>query len=315
MLQALFHRLNRRGRRPKTPEDLDRYAPVMLGDDPTDNPIQQRLDAAGFPFKETCQNLVDRYGMEPHPAFARDYCPLRPDPLGLEGLIYPLSPQLYNKLYLDQPPLSYSGAFYLSRDPLQNLRHAHDQFARWFGPAELGRNASNSISCGWQAGLARVELTIMTNDPGDHPSLTPTHKRDKRLKTACFMFLLPGHLPALSPQEREGLRHCTVLARTKGTFVASTLQDLFSDPWRLRHGPYLRRPPLDQDNYIGRISLSGDGAALIVCRTQLEIIPIGEVQFIKLQETKPAKGPGGVGLTLECLHAGQPHEIALSGSY
>ncbi|WP_148043712.1 hypothetical protein [Paracoccus methylarcula] len=70
--------------------------PVNLPSGPgTANALHEMFDRVGFPWRETCQDLIDRYGLICHPAFDREYCPITPCPFGLDGLLTPFSPQIF----------------------------------------------------------------------------------------------------------------------------------------------------------------------------------------------------------------------------
>ena len=124
------------GGRDDTPPVVEQPADLELPWAPGEgNAIQDMLDRIGFPWRASCQDLIDRHGLVHHPAYGWEQCPITPCPLELDGLLYPISPQLSRIALRDQVPQGFSGSVWIKTDPLANLRHAHRRMAELLGPA------------------------------------------------------------------------------------------------------------------------------------------------------------------------------------
>src|SRR5690606_37016509 len=117
---------------------------------------------------------------------------------------YAISPELFAKSYRDQVPLWFSGKIWIKNDPLANIRHAHRQIAKLLGSAPIGIRY-NTISSTWRAGLARISLTVWPEKLQSSSLHIPAHAQDRRLKTACALFIEPGYRRSMNAQEREWL--------------------------------------------------------------------------------------------------------------
>lgn len=87
------------------------------------NAIQDLLDSIGFPRRSSCQELIDRFGLVRHPTYDWEQSPILPCPFELDGLLSPLSPQIFSRFYHDQVPLWFSGKIWIKNDPRANIRH------------------------------------------------------------------------------------------------------------------------------------------------------------------------------------------------
>ncbi len=306
------------GVREERPPIVDRPTDLELPWAPgAENTIQDMLDSLGFPWRASCQELIDRFGLVRHPAYDWEQSPIMPCPLSLDGLLYPISPQLSRIALRDQVPQGFSGSIWIKTDPLANLRHAHRRMAELLSPAPIGvRN--NTVSSIWRAGPARISLTVWPPklQPSGWNRNIPAHERDRRLKTACSIYIEPGYRRPMTVQEREWLRGFTPLDKVGGTALASTLRAL----WASAPGDYgqdfVCLPPLDQDNFLGQVGHSPDRKALIVCSRQLHIIPAQCIVALRLQKLRPAKGGGGAALTAVFQATdGMEREVSISGSH
>lgn len=305
------------GLREEKPPIVDRPTDLELPWAPgAENTIQDMLDSLGFPWRASCQELIDRFGLVRHPAYDWEQSPIMPCPLALDGLLYPMSPQIFRTPSRNQVPLWFSGNVWIKKDPLANLRHAHRRITELLGPAPIGvRN--NTVSSIWRAGPARISLTVWPpkRQPSEWNRNIPAHERDRRLETACSIYIEPGYRRPMSVQEREWLRRFTPLDEVRGVVPASTLDALWASAPDDYSQDFVCLPPLDQDNFLGRIGLSSEHEALIVCARQLHIIPVERIVALRLQKLRPAKGGGGASLTL--IFQTSPdaeREFGLSGS-
>ncbi|WP_133492697.1 hypothetical protein [Alcanivorax sp. 24] len=301
-----------------TPPVLDRPADLELPWAPgKGNAIQDTLDGIGFPWRASGQELIDRFGLVRHPAYDWEQSPITPCPLALDGLLYPISPQIFRAPSRHHVPLWFSGDVWIKNDPLANLRHAHRRITELLGPAPIGvRN--NTISSIWRAGPARISLTVWPpklQPPGWNRNV-PAHERDRRLKTACSILIEPGYRRPMSVREREWLGSFTPLDEVRGMVSASTLKALWASIPDGYSQDFVCLPPLDQDDFLGRIGLSSDHEALIVCAKQLHIVPVERIVALRLQKLRPAKGGGGAFLVL-LFHAapGVERTLGISESF
>ena len=58
-----------------------------------ENALQNVLDNVGLPWRMRTENIIARFGLSRHAGFDWEQSPIVPCPLGLDGLIYPLSPE------------------------------------------------------------------------------------------------------------------------------------------------------------------------------------------------------------------------------
>lgn len=280
-----------------------------------ENTIQDMLDRIGFPWRSSCHDLIERFGLVRHPAYDWEQSPITPCPLNLDGLLYPISPQIPEMASRDHVPLWFSGAVWIKDDPIANIRHAHGRIAELLGPAPIGiRN--NTISSIWRAGPARISLTVWPQELQTLQLDNPAQDKDRRLKTACSISIEPGYRRPMTVQEREWLSSFTPLGDVRGVVPISTLEALWANAPKGWSQDFLRLPPLDQDNFLGRIGLSLDGMALIVSASQLRIVPMARIIAFNLQKIRPAKGGGGAYLSL-VFHPspGTEREISISESF
>lgn len=283
-----------------------------------ENAIQDMLDGVGFPWRSSCQDLIDRFGLVRHTAYDWEQSPIVPCPLDLDGLLNPISPQILAVRFRDQVPMWFSGYIWIKNDPLANIRHAHRRIEKLLGSAPIGVRY-NTISSTWHAGPARISLTVWPKKLQSSPLDIPAHKRDRRLKTACAVFIEPGYRRSMNEQEREWLKGFMSLAEVReGVTPITTLGALWANAPEGRSQELLREPPTDQDNFLNQIGMSADGAAVIVCARQLYIIPIEQIVAFSLQKIRPAKGGGGAYLSLVYNHSASPiteRELGISGSF
>ncbi|MFV0476182.1 MAG: hypothetical protein ACK5MQ_18550 [Pikeienuella sp.] len=274
------------------------------------NTIQDLLDREGLPWRLNRRELIERFGETSHPAYRRAQIPITPAPFGLSGLIYPVSPDVHTMPRPDDAPLSFSGSIWIGRDPMANLRHAHAQIAAKLGPAPIIR-ASNTVFSRWTAGPAQLSLTIWPKELQTYPTRNDAHARDKRLKTACSISIETGYRRKMSEQESAWLRSAAPLAEIRGA-KAPTLTALWASQPTSGNREFMREPPAESGDFLGRISLSADGAALIICAWQLHIVPVARIEALQLQKVRPARGGGGAYLSLVFQPMGSDRESCLT---
>ena len=269
------------------------------------NAIQDRLDDIGFPWRLSCQQLIDQFGLTRHPVYGWERSPVTPCPFKLDGLISPLSPAIMPSVYRDQVPLWFAAEVWVGQDPFANLHHAHRQFSQWFGPAPIGV-IHNTVSSCWHAGPARIKLTIWPRE------LQSAHRaiEEKKLEAACSISIEPGYRQPMTQPEREWLESFSSVAAVCDEALPQTLEAVWANAPDVGSRDFMRLPPVDQDNFLSQIGLSSDGMALIVCAQQLHIVPMDCVVALELQKIRPAKGRGGARLSL-IYHASSGMERSL----
>lgn len=262
-----------------------------------ENAIQSMLDDVGLPWRMRTEDIIARFGLSHHAGFDWEQSLIVPCPLGLDGLIYPLSPEPGAFSHRDQVPLSFSGEIWINDDPIANIEHAHRQLAKLLGPAPIIKSA-NTYAAEWRAGPASVSVMVWPAWLQHWSTENPAHDRDNRLKTACLVRVKPGYRRPLNEEERAWLKSVSPFADVAGFGTAKTLHDLWSIAPVSLAQDYLRLPPTDQDNFLGQIGFSTDDRAMIISTRQLYIVPVALITGLTLTKMLPAKGSGGAGLAL-----------------
>ncbi|WP_417578715.1 hypothetical protein [Pelagibacterium sp.] len=264
------------------------------------NAIQTVLDQIEFPFRASCQTLIDTYGLERDKAFGRESVLITPCPFGLTGLIGSFSPNILGANFRHETPLWFGAMVSIGDDMLANLEHARAQLSAHFGPTQISKTSSNTLGCGWQAGPSSLTLTVWPAQWQTFPVRNDAHSRDPRLKTACSVGLSAGFRRALDAAEITWLVSAVPIAKVLGN-PARTLDALWGSSPNGAERTFVREPVKACTTLLGRIALSGDEAALIICSRQLYIVPRSRITGLVLQNILPAKGGGGSWLSISYL--------------
>jgi hypothetical protein len=108
-----------------------------------------------------------------------------------------------------------------------------------------------------------------------------------------------GYLAPLSAQERawvESFRSIDEFQRATPTAGREMRNRGASEG----HLEFVRYLPEDLDGVIGHVGMSADGAALIFCNHQLQVVPMADVLGLRVQRLMPGRGGGGEWLQVEC---------------
>lgn len=265
------------------------------------NPVQRVLDDLGVPWRTSTRDLVARFGSSPHPSYDWDVIPLVGAGAGLEGMIFPIAANAFRSSST-QPPDHFFTCVWVSDDPLENIRIAAESFCAVLGPAGLGRSA-NTVGCAWTAGPAGITLTVWPPSLQSFVSRNRAHERDPRLVTACRVAFSPGYRQAASEREAHWIDSASVVLRLRDSgskMAAARLTAARPLPTTVE---FARDPVPRCVELHGTVSLSEDGAALIVCDRELLVVPLDRVLAVAVRKLSPAKGPGGSWLELVCQDA------------
>lgn len=293
---------------------LPDFEPSRLGSTPAANPVQEFLDERGLPWRESMADLARRFGVRPHPSYDWDVVLLDPESMRLPGRLFPLAANA-TRLGAPFPPDYFFTHVWVGDDPLANIECAAAAISTRLGAAPVGRRW-NTLMCEWVAGPASIRLTGYPPSLQTLQSSNPSHDRDPRLKTACHVSVYPGFRPPLAEHERVWIATATEVSRIRGAHVAESVAALD----RARPSPlaveFARNPVAECGGFLGKIALSGDGKALIVCGAELLVIPLERVVRVNVSKMTRAKGPGGSWVSLACIDdadASKEKNIQVSG--
>lgn len=274
-------------------------APVWAGP-PDATPIHAWLDGAGFPWRETRADLAARFGIRPHPAYGWAVIEIPTDPPLLDGLIRPLSAQVFDLMSPHMPAARFSGLIHFGDDPRVTLRRAAAQLETRLGATRIAPE-NNTIKAVWRFGPASVTLTIWPRDMRGYyeTGVIEAEQRDPRIAVACHVTVETGYLAPLSAQERAWVETFTSIDEfQRATPTAGReIRNRGASESQLEFVRYL---PEDLDGVIGHVGMSADGAALIFCNHQLQVVPMADVIGLRVQRLMPGRGGGGEWLQVEC---------------
>ncbi len=256
------------------------------------------LDELGVPWRLSRAELAKRYGVRRDAAYGWKVIEIAtPD---LKNLIRPLSAQVFPQFSKAFPAVDFSGFSSWGSDVRENVRRTADQLTRWLGPAEAG-NRHNTFRCEWSFGPASVALLGWPDDLQRGPRLkNSAHDRDRRLATACHIWIKTGFRPAASVIERGWLDSFEAI-RPIAVAHDQTAEAVHNAAAEQSELEFVREPGPELANIFGHIGRSADGAALIFCHAQLYVIAAKDVLGFDVVRMLPAKGGGGSRLYVECV--------------
>jgi hypothetical protein len=277
-------------------------APAEIG--VAGNPIQQMLDARGFPWRESQAALIERSGVGPDSWFNRDAVVfVDSDPPPIPGLLRPLHFEPAKDCDPKMPPLrlwgwawTRKGSWWRSR-AMKSLIMVRDSLE----PA-LGRpgsnNSSNTRGWSWRRGPASIE--IMCFPP--RLAWSPTgdeipDRRDPKVDASCWITLNTGFRPACTPRERAWLEAFEPAMALGGSgnprriAANQPMQDVLE---------FIREPVAGSEKVLGSIGRTADGEALIFASDQLYVVPVERVDHVEVSRVMPARGSGYASMTLAC---------------
>jgi hypothetical protein len=255
-----------------------------------DNAIHRLLDAAGIPWRLSRRALTERYGIRRHPAYCWEIVDLpTPVPI-LEGLLWPLSVQARPEHSPHLPATYLSSVTSFGEHSRDNLRRTAKQLEPLLGKSQI-KQQYNTEKCEWIDRAASLRLVVWPLDlqhapRGDNPS----HTREPRLATGCYVDIDTGFMPAASVDETAWIRSFVPIARISFTSQSISENEL----------EFVRAPIAEAEDAAGMVGYSADRAALMVGKSQLFVLPIADVLGFTVHRLLPAKGPGGSWLKVEC---------------
>lgn len=278
-----------------------RRLPLAPGDR---NPIQDLLDAAGLPWRESLTALESRVGVSEHPTFAEPVFAF-PDVALVPGLLWPVTTGAWRSPPDGQraalPAVAFSAYVWLSADARANIDRTAASLAERLGPTTIHRH-TNVLGGGWAAGPAEIRLTVWPpewQEPGGYNIYTA---REPRYREAVHVSIRTGYRPPLSDEERRWVEGFTALGTLHGG--ATTEEGLLDTPSVGHALEYMREPPARAAHLLRRIGHADERRALIFCAEQLYVIPAAEIVAFRTIRALPAKGSGGSSLVVECRHLG-----------
>jgi hypothetical protein len=268
-------------------------------DRPDDNPVLKTLNAAGVPWQMPRSELAARFGVRPHPAYQWDVIAIQTDRPIVDGLLYPLSAQVFPQFSPHLPATEFSGVTYFGNDARRNLELTAKQLAGRLGNAKIA-DRYNTVHCEWNFGAASISLLSWPPDLQRIPmNNNPAHKRDPRLAVGCSIAIKTGFRLKPTAQERVWLKSFVPL------HAIDVEPNVTPDSPRTQAAPqgeleFIREPVEGSDRIFGFMGHSADGAALIFCRSELYLVSMERVARFTVDRIQPARGRGGSRLSVEC---------------
>ena len=118
----------------------------------------------------------------------------------------------------------------------------------------------------------------------------PARRRDLPLKTACSVEVLTGWKPRLSLRDRSWLDGFEPLGETRNWTPARPHAALGDTVFTEAQLEWMREHPLELARFRGFYGLSAYGEALISCEDALYIIPLLDVESVKVTHLLPRQG-------------------------
>ena len=109
------------------------------------NPIHDLLGAIGLPWLEARADLARRCGVRRHPAYLWDVIEVATSPAICEGLLWPLSAQVFEPFSPAFPAARFSSVAWFGDDAYENLRRTEARFREALGPLRRREASANSI--------------------------------------------------------------------------------------------------------------------------------------------------------------------------
>ncbi len=255
------------------------------------------LDEIGLPWRDTREALAARYGVQSHRAYGWDVVetPGRP----VDGLLWPLSAQLFPGFSPHLPAGRFSSAISFGADARENIKIAAEQMGRWLGKAGVERRY-NTLQCEWRSGAAAVRLTSWPSELQTAKLANPAHDREPRLASACSLEIQTGFRLQPTDQEQGWLHAFAPFGSVRGDrrMTMEAVKDLSPPESQVE---FVREPEPFAAATFGWVGAPPGRQALIYCHTQLYLIPADKLVAFKVERMLPAKGGGGSRLVAVCL--------------
>jgi hypothetical protein len=255
----------------------------------------------GVPWRSARSALVERYGIRQHPAYLSEVIEIDETRALVKDLLWPMSAQVLPQFSPHMPAIELSGIVSIGNDARTNLRHAMKQLTRRLGEPETIDN-SNTIARRWRFAAASVTLTAWPSDQHQRSRWRisiPAYDRDPRLATACHIDIKTGFRVPASSEERAMLNSFVPVGRI-GMDGRITPDSVYDSPARQHEVEFVRAPVTDAAGIFGFVGHPADRSAVIFCHAQLYLVPMVDVIGFRVERMRPAKGPGGSRLKVEC---------------
>lgn len=297
------------------------------------NKIRQWLDDAGLPWRKSRGELGEQFGITRCSWSTYDTVLIGIEPPPLPFMLRPFSFWHEPRFAADLPPLSISAHVWQNDDARRNLDIVHTALTHHLGAASPD-NSSNTFGWRWRDGAASVSIICWPPRLQQHYGTNHWHEREPRLKTACSVTIDTGFRLACSPTELIWLEQ----AQPVFILPVSPLDSWFSPPPPPPRGllsrflgkappppsppsiidslaalrvsepelAYVRQPPPFIERLHGGVFLSGDRAMIAFGVGQLKILPLADVQTVRLDTIAPSRGSGRKIIELACRRANSP---------
>lgn len=262
------------------------------------NPIHTLLDDLRLPWHAPRSAVEQELGIGRDPFYRQDVVCFKAT-APLPGFLTPWTARVFARFSPDLPITDIDGIVWSAPDTHANVRQAHDELARHFGAATLGRRY-NTLVCGWQCGAAAVRL-IAWPPEWQSPGLSnDAHAAEPRLVTACHVRLQTGFRVRLSAQEKAWLDEFSPVA-SKTPVLSLPIDRIIESAAGETELEYVRESSEALlRSVVGLVGHASDRKALIFCTHQLFVIALELILAFEVDRLLPAKGAGGSMLYVRC---------------
>lgn len=276
--------------------DID-HQHIIKNQPMTSNLLWLRLDEIGLPWRMPRSSLIERYGVKPHAAYSWNVIEIETAPSFVEGLLWPLSTQVFPQFSSSVPATEFSGITYVGPDARENFRKTTEQLSPHFGEG-VRTDASNTLGRKWEIGPASIQLTAWPEDMQRWPTTNPSHVREPRLKVGCHMAISTGLQLQATTEERSLIESFRSIVRILDEWPQ--VPPYLSLPQSELE--YVRQFESDFSHCSGWAGISADKSTLIFKNRWLYIVPVNDIVEIQVRRTLRGKGPGGSVLSVICRY-------------
>jgi hypothetical protein len=161
--------------------------------------------------------------------------------------------------------------------------------ARFGAPRDA--SASNTIAHAWDFDTGSLGIRVFPPERQPRGLRNPSHERHPELVSMCSLEVRPGHVIAMSEEERTWMREAVPLLPERVRAIALPGGDLLRGS--------VRRVPADLRREEGLVGISRDGAAIVGIEGALGfIVARRDLRSVRLTRLARARGPGGARLEL-----------------
>lgn len=260
------------------------------------NPIHRALEVAGIPWQVPLETLATRYGIRPHAVYGWNVIEIGTAGPFIEGLLWPLSVQVIPEFSPRMPPGGFSGTVSRSEDARHNLQFTAKQLMSMLGTAEK-TDSTNTLGLRWRFDAAAVSLTVWPPELQKYSLHNPSHEREPRLRTACHLEIVTGYRQPIGKVESTWLETFEPIVPLRTAATAASALTRAAAPTEVE---FVRTPDKRCSHIFGWAGCDARREALIVFNVQLYVIPMPDVVGFQVARVRPAKGPGGAYLSIQC---------------